>query len=225
RLKVAPLLRYASEVDVEATTFASKVERLKLQLVSGKDTTATLQSIAEDASRLPNFVYEDPQQGPLARLCTSDELARATMVDLDRVIDVLAPQMKNRREKPNAFIVLDLPDYIEMHGYIFLKGGSERVYVREYQKRVEEHILHLIDTHPTIEAISQGKPVTDEQLIDLERSLRHDLTEGEFELSEDNIRKAYGKKVGSLLQFLRELFEFEDLPDYQDVVRHQFQMY
>lgn len=225
RLKVAPLLRYASEVDVEATTFASKVERLKLQLVSGKDTTATLQSIAEDAGRLPNFVYEDPQQGPLARLCTSNDLAKASVADLDRVIDVLAPQMKNRREKPNAFVVLDLPDYIEMHGYIFLKGGSERVYVTEYQKRVEEHILHLIDTHPTIEAISQGKPVTDEQLIDLERSLRHDLTEGEFELSEDNIRKAYGKKVGSLLQFLRELFEFEDLPDYQDVVRHQFQVY
>ena len=39
------------------------------------------------------------------------------------------------------------------------------------------------------------------------------------------IRKAYGKKVGSLLQFLRELFEFEDLPDYQDVVRRQFQVY
>jgi type I restriction enzyme, R subunit len=225
RLKVAPLLRYAPGVDVEATTFAGKVERLKLQLVSGKDTTAAIQSIAEDASRLPNFVYEDPQQGPLARLCTSNDLAEATVADLDCVIEVLAPQMKNRREKPNAFIVLDLPDYIEMHGYIFLKGGSERVYVTEYQKRVEEHILHLIDTNPTIEAISQGKPVTDEQLIDLERSLRHDLTEGEFELSEDNICKAYGKKVGSLLQFLRELFEFEDLPDYQDVVRRQFQVY
>jgi len=225
RLKVAPLMRYVQGVDVEATTFASKVERLKLQLVSGKDATATLQSIAEDASRLPNFVYEDPQQGPLARLCTSDELARATMVDLDRVMDGLAPQMKNRREKANAFITLDLPDFIEMHGYIFLKGGSERVYVTEYQKRVEEHILHLIDSNPTIETISQGKPVTDEQLIDLERSLRHDLINGEFELSEDNIRKAYGKKVGSLLQFLRELFEFEDLPDYQDIVHRQFQVY
>jgi len=90
---------------------------------------------------------------------------------------------------------------------------------------VEEHILHLIDSNPTIETISQGKPVTDEQLIDLERSLRHDLINGEFELSEDNIRKAYGKKVGSLLQFLRELFEFEDLPDYQDIVHRQFQVY
>src|SRR5207249_2269801 len=128
-LKVAPLLRYVPGVDVEATTFTSKVERLKLQLVSGKDTTDTLQSIAEDASRLPNFVYEDPQQGLLARLCTSDHLAKASMTELDRVIDVLAPQMKNRREKPNAFITLDLPDFIEMHGYLLLKGGSERVYV------------------------------------------------------------------------------------------------
>ncbi len=225
RLKVAPLQRYTPGVDVEATTFASKVERLKLQLVSGKDSTATIQSIAEDASRLPNFVYEDPQQEPLAQLCTSGNLAKASIADLDRVIDVLAPQMKNRREKPNAFITLDLPDFIEMHGYILLKGGSERVYVEEYRKRVEEHILHLVDTNPTIEAISHGEQVTDKQLIDLERSLRHDLTHGEFELSEDNIRKAYGKKVSSLLQFLRELFELEGLPDYQDIVRRQFQEY
>jgi type I restriction enzyme R subunit len=225
RLKAAPLLRYVPGVDVEATTFTSKVERLKLQLVSGKDTTDTLQSIAEDASRLPNFVYEDPQQGPLVRLCTSAHLAKASMTELDHVIDILAPQMKNRREKPNAFISLDLPDFIEMHGYILLKGGSERVYVEEYRKRVEEHILYLVDTNSTIEAISHGKPVTDAQLIELERSLRHDLTNGEFELSEDNIRKAYGKKVGSLLQFLRELFELEGLPDYQDIVRRQFQAY
>ncbi|HEY6407186.1 MAG TPA: type I restriction-modification enzyme R subunit C-terminal domain-containing protein [Ktedonobacteraceae bacterium] len=193
--------------------------------MTGKDTTATLQTIAEDASRLPNFVFEDPQQGQLARLCTSNDLAKAATADLDRVIDILAPQMKNRREQPNAFITLDLPDFIEMHGYILLKGGSERIYVDEYRKRVENHILLLIDTNPTIEALSHGKPVTDEQLIDLERSLHHDLTTGEFELSEDNIRKAYGKKVGSLLQFLRELFEFEDLPDYEDIVRRQFQAY
>jgi type I restriction enzyme, R subunit len=225
RLKVGPLLRYVPGVDVEETTFASKVERLKWQMTEGKDTQATRLSIAEDASRLPNFVYNHSQQGPLARLCISPDLVTATSAELDRVIDILAPQMKNRREKPNAFITLDLPDFIESRGYILLKGGSERVYVQDYKKRVEEHILHLLDTNPTIEAISRGETVTDEQLINLERALRNDLGQGEFELSEDNIRKAYGKKVGSLLQFLRELFELDGVPDYRDIVRRQFQAY
>lgn len=225
RLKVAPLLRYVSGVDVEAATFASKVERLKWQIVRNASSSATQQSIAEDASRLPNFVYEHPQQGPLARLCISPDLVKAEITEIDRIIDLLAPQMINRREKPNAFITLDLPDFIESRGYILLKGGSERVYIADYCKKVEEHILHLVDTNPIIEALSRGEPVTDEQLISLERALRSDLAHGEFELSEENIRKAYGKKVGSLLQFLRELFELEGLPDYQDIVHRQFQAY
>ncbi len=222
RLRVGPLLRYVSGVDVEATTFSSKVERLKLQLTQSKHAGATLQSIAEDAGRLPNFVYNHPEQGPLARLCISSDLAQATLAELDRVIDVLAPQMSNRRERLNTFVVLDLPDFIETRGYILLKGGSERVYVKEYIQRVEEHILKLIETNPTIDAISRGEAVTDEQLIQLERALRRDLSQSEFELSEENIRKAYARKVGSLLQFLRELFEFDGLPDYQEIVRRQF---
>src|SRR5205814_5770630 len=143
------------------------------------------------------------------RLCLSPKLQHASPQELDRVIDTLADQMKNRREKPNAFITLDLSDFIEMRGYILLKGGSERVYVEEYKRRVDERILESVETHPTIEAISRGIQVADSQLIELERTLRRTLGSGDIELSEENIRKAYGMKVGSLLEFLRNLFELE----------------
>jgi type I restriction enzyme R subunit len=46
-----------------------------------------------------------------------------------------------------------------------------------------------------------------------------------LELSESNIRKAYGLKVGSLLEFLRRLLEIEGIPDYADIVRRQFGAY
>ena len=36
RLKVGPLLRFASDVDVAAETFSNKVERLKLQRLRGQ---------------------------------------------------------------------------------------------------------------------------------------------------------------------------------------------
>jgi len=48
---------------------------------------------------------------------------------------------------------------------------------------------------------------------------------GDVELSEPNIRKAYGLKVGSLLEFLRRLLEIEGIPDYGDIVRRQFEGY
>ena len=58
RLKVAPLLRFAANVDVAAETFTHKVERLKLQILAGKPSPETLQSIAEDVSLLPDFVMK-----------------------------------------------------------------------------------------------------------------------------------------------------------------------
>ena len=60
--------------------------------------------------------------------------------------------------------------------------------------------------------------MTDLQLLALERTLRQELGGGNVQLSESNIRKAFNLKVNSLLSFLRELFEIEALPDYQEVV-------
>ena len=226
KVKVGPLLRYAGEVDVQAWTFTSKVERLKLQILTGKSPSATAQSIVEDVSRLPDFVYEDPQCKPAVELCLSPpQLQAASAAELNEVIDSLAQQMKNRRAKANAFLELDLPDFIEMRGYILLLGGEQPVYVEEYRQRVEERILDLVASHPTIEAIDRGDPVTDWQLIELERTLRQQLANGDLELTEDNIRKAYALKVGSLLEFVRRLLEIEAIPDYADIVRRRFEEY
>ena len=225
RVKVGPLMRYVAGVDIQEATFTNKIERLKLQIVTGKDTSANEQSIAEDVSRLPNFVYDDPSKASLAHLCLSGQLAKASTNELDNVIDTLAGEMKNRRERPNSFVTLDLPDFIEMRGYILLKGGSERIYVEEYKKRVDERILQLVETHPTIAAIDRGEEVSDEQLIELEHALRIKLGNGDLELSEENIRRAYGLKVGSFLGFLRDLLALSNIPDYQDIVRRQFEIY
>jgi type I restriction enzyme R subunit len=93
----------------------------------------------------------------------------------------------------------------------------------EYRQRVEAKVLEIVETHPTIAAIRNGEAVTDLQLVALERILRQELGGGNVQLSESNIRKAFNLKVNSLLSFLRELFEIEALPDYQDFVRRNFE--
>ncbi|MBN1889083.1 MAG: DEAD/DEAH box helicase family protein [Thermoflexales bacterium] len=225
KLKVGPLLRYAPDVDVQAETFTSKVERLKLQVQSDQDASATAQSIAEDVSRLPEFVYEDPRRKQAAQFCLTPQLRQASAAELDEVMDMLAEQMKNRRARPNNFLVLDLPDYIDLRGYLMLAGGSQAVYVDEYRKRVEQRVLDLAIGHPTLEAIGRGEQVDDRQLIELERTLRQTLSGGDVELSEANIRRAYGKKVGGLLEFVRDLLELDGIPDYADIVRREFEGY
>ena len=106
---------------------------------------------------------------------------------------------------------------------ITLGEGGEQVYIEEYRQRVEGKVLEIVETYPTIAVIRNGEAVTDLQLVALDRTLRQELGGGNVQLSESNIRKAFNLKVNSLLAFLRELFEIEALPDYQEVVRRNFE--
>lgn len=223
--RVGPLLRYVSGVDVAAATFTHKVERLKLQILTGKDANALVQSIAEDVSRLPDFVFQDPQRREPAHLCLSPRLSLASPADLDRVIDALAEQMKNRREQANPFLLLDLPDFVAMQGYIILTERGQPVFVEKYRQQVEQRVLDLVVDNPIFAAIERGEPVSDKQLLTLERTLRQTLGGDDLYLTEANVRKAYAVKVDSLLAFLRHLFGLAGLPDYQDIVRRQFGAY
>ena len=225
RRKVGPLLRYAPADDVAALTFTSKVERLQLQIAKGRETAATAESIREDVRRLPSFVAADPACQPAIDLCLAPRLATASPAELNGVVETLAGQMRHRRDKENLFLTLDLRDQVELRGFVLLKGGTEQVYVSAYRQRVEQRILALIDTHPAIEALASGRDLSDEQLIALERTLRKELSGDDLELSEQNIRKAYGYKVGSLLEFLRRLLDLSGVPDYQEIVQRRFEQF
>lgn len=222
RTKVGPLLRLASAVDVAEATFTSKMERLKLQLVMGKSDATTRQSIADDVSRLPSFVHENPAMQPAITLCISPNLSRNDVPLLTDAIVKLAPLMKLRTERPSALLALDLADIIADHGYVTLSEGGERVYVAEYKKRVEQRIEEVVAAHPTIQAIIHGHEVSDIALVELERTLRQELGGGHVDLTTENIRKAYGLHLTSFLAFLRHLLTLEGLPDYDAVVQHAF---
>lgn len=221
RIKVGPLLRFAADVDVAAETFTSKVERLKLQIIKHNPSPQLLQSVAEDVSLLPD-IHERVESQPSAKLALSKDLATATPAQLTQIITDLAPQMKNRRNRPSAFLNIDLPDFIAARGYISLGEGGQQIYVEEYKKRVESRILAIVEKHPTLEAIRQGKDVTDEQLVDLERTLHRELSGAELQLNSGNILKAYGLKVDSFLAFIRHLLTLDALPDYTQVVERSF---
>jgi type I restriction enzyme R subunit len=150
-------------------------------------------------------------------------LNNATVKELNQIIADLAEEMKNRRQRPSIFLELDLADFVATRGFITVGEGGEQVYVEEYKKRVEEKINKIVDNHPTIKAIQEGEAVTDWQLIELERTLRQGLGGGNIQLSESNIRKAYGWKTNSLLAFLRHLLDLDAIPDYEEVVKRQFE--
>jgi type I restriction enzyme R subunit len=223
RLKVAPLLRFAANVDVAAETFTNKVERLKLQILAGKPSPETMKSIAEDVSLLPDFVHENPRWQQSIKLCLSQGLAEASPKTLTKVVNDLASQMRNRRDRPSAFLSIDLPDFIATRGLISIGEGGEQIHVTEYKRRIENRIREIVENHPTIAAILRGVEVTELQLVALEKTLHEELSAPELRASPENLHKAYGIKVGSFLGFLKYVLGLDMLPDYETVVQSAFE--
>jgi type I restriction enzyme R subunit len=228
RLKVAPLLRFAANVGVAAETFSNKVERLKLQILQGRPSPDLLEAIVDDVSRLPEYVHQNPAKQAAIKTVLNESLATATPQQLTQVITDLADEMKNRRERPSAFLKLDLPDFVVTKGYLIVTPGSPPIHVEEYRRRVEQRIQAIADRHPALAAIREGREPTEEQLLDLERVLQHELARGDIGLSPDLIRKAYGLRMDARLGFLgfvRHVLDLDGVPDYEAVVARSFQDY
>jgi type I restriction enzyme R subunit len=224
RLKVAPLLRLAPDVDVPAETFTHKIERLKLALRVGKDPQGITQSIDEDVAVLPEFVLSDPALQTTLSHCNSEKLAHAAPEQLNEIRDRLAQYMKYKR-KPDTFLELDLADVIDLSGYILLTGSGEQVYVSEYRRRVEVRILQIVQDHPTLKAIARGEAVDEGQLLELERTLQHCLAEGDLEATPKNLRKVYGTHIDSFLELLKIVLDMDAIPSYEEIVADQFQKF
>lgn len=222
QLRVGPLLRFAANVDVAAETFTNKVERLKLQILNDNPSPDLLSSIAADVSRLPEYAHENAAVADSIQLCLSQNLAQAIPEQLTQVIRDLAGHMKNRRERPSAFLKIDLPDFVAVGGHITIGDGGQQIYVEEYRRRVENRILAITEHHPTLMAIREGRTVTDEQLVDLERTLHEELSGSDIQLSNTLIRRVYGIRVESFLGFLRYILALDAILDYTTVIRRSF---
>src|ERR1039458_3394191 len=135
----------------------------------------------------------------------------------------LAPQMKNRRDRHSAFLNIDLPDFIAAHGSISVGEGGHQVLIEEYKSRVDARVLEIVEKHPALAALREGREVTDDQLVDLERTLHRELGRDDIQLSSRNIRIAYGLRVDNFLAFLRHLLALDAIPDYHQVVQRGFE--
>jgi type I restriction enzyme R subunit len=226
RLKVAPLLRLVPDVDVAAETFASKVERLNLQILRSDPSPELLQSIAEDVSLLPQYVLTDAARQASARLVLSVDLAQATPQQLKGVITNLAGEMKNKRRPDNTFLTIDLPDFIAGKGYVLIDPSGQPIHVEEYRRRVEQRILAITETDPALSAIRDGAQPTEGQLVQLERLLHNELSAGDIHLSDKTAKVAYGVHLNNrlgFLGFLRHVLDIDAVPDYEAVVARGFQ--
>jgi len=221
QLKVAPLLRFVSDVNADEAFFTNKMEKCGLLLLQKRDNKLTIDSIKEDVSLLPTNLSQVSENIVHLNEVLSNEFWKSiTLAKIDEKKVVLAPLMKYKREKPS--LIFELDDFIEARKWVVVKKENEKVYVEEYRKRIEARILELADKHPAIIKLKQGKKLSVDDMLDLELTLSKELNADEFSLDDKNMLKAYGVKVGSFIDFLKHVLNLEALPTYETIIRKAF---
>lgn len=223
RLKVAPLLRFVSNVNPAEAFFVSKMERCGLAFMQRKELTAQIETIKADVSLLPMNLAEVAVKRKYVDSVLSKEFwEKATLQSIDEVKEALAPLMKYQLARPSLVIELGLDDIIESRKWVVLRKDSQRVYIEEYLKRVEEKILRIANEHPTVQKLKGREEVNLEDLIRLEETLEAELGTDEISLDDENMLKAFGVRVGSLVDFLKHMLGIETLPTYETIVKKAF---
>jgi type I restriction enzyme, R subunit len=220
--QVGPLLRHAPAEDVAALTFAHKIERLKLSKMTDSVEDRQIVSVVEDVGRLPLFVRDDALSAAAMDFCLHGSLPTATLSELDDVSDLLARHMRHRRDQVSVLVELDLKDTLAYRSYIVLDEQEQPVYAQQYRETVEKQVRDLVNQDAALQKLNLGEKPSDEELLDLERKLRDTLGNSYLQLDERTIHRAYGYRVGSLLEFVQRVLELPDLPDYEDILEKQF---
>jgi len=223
KMKVSPLLRFVPGLNVPESFFTSKMDRCGLFLLENKDIKVIRESINEDVSLLPLTLPQISLHKVLINdILTGNFWADISLKKLDETKLILALLMKYKREKPSLIFELGLEDVIDSRKWIIIRKESQKIYVEEYRKKVEEKILKLADDNAAIKKFKEGKSPTLKELEALEKILNRELLGEDISLDEENMLKAFGVKVGSLVDFLKHILKLETLPSYKDIIGKSF---
>lgn len=223
RLKVAPLLRFAAAGSLAEAFFTSKMERIGLNLLQQKDIVNASADIKEEVDLLPrNLPQVTPYAALIHDMLSNQWWQNINLKRLGEARKALAPLMKYKREKSPLVIELGLDDVIESRKWIIVNKGGQKLMVEEYKQKVEQRIQQLAAKHPTIKKLLNKEAVTLGDLVGLEHTLETELLSDDVVLTEDNMLKAFGVRVGSLTDFLKYILHLEHLPDFADLVRKAF---
>lgn len=223
KLKVAPLLRFVSDVNADEAFFTNKMEKCGLLFLQKRDNQSTRDLIKEDVSLLPTNLSQVGEHILHVNEVLSNEFWKgASLAKIDEKKVVLAPLMKYKREKPSLIFELGLDDFIEARKWVIVRKDNEKVYIEEYRKRVEERILRLVGEHPTIMKLKNREEVSIDALLDLEKTLEQEFNTDELSLDEQNMLKAYGIRTGNFIDFLKHILNLETLPTYETIIRKSF---
>lgn len=116
-------------------------------------------------------------------------------------------------------IELGLDDeWLHAVSYIEVGPDGERVDKREYVTDWEKTVQQGVETDPVIAKIKSGEALSDQE----ETELAHRLNQPQKYFNEDNLRRAYRKPGGNLVDFIREALGLIKTKSRPEIVEENF---
>lgn len=226
KTKITPLMRYKPNVDLNEASFTLKIEQLSLALLVRNQ--AEIDRLREDIAVilrcLPVTITEVKQKEELIDRFSSKSFWQSiTYSDAQAMLQGLGPLMKYKLPEPRPVIVLDIGDVVEQRELVEYGPPLTPLsdYVQNYMAKVEEKIKKLAEEHPTIQKITRGEVITEEDLQNLEMT----LNSPDLYITEENLQKIYHQHKGTLVQFIKKILGLYQFPDPREKIEEAFRTF
>jgi len=203
RNKIAPLMKFQTDVNINIASFTLKVEKLILAILNRDKETINIigEDICYDIGCLPNTINDVKQKEKILDKITNKSFwENITFEDAVMILEEVAPLMKYKRVEPAPKINLDIGDFLQQRKLIEFGPLPEQEYIEVYKQKIENRIKELAESHPTIMKIKNNEILTEADLQELEKTLN---SPGLY-ITEETLRDVYEPHKGTLVQFVKE---------------------
>jgi type I restriction enzyme R subunit len=225
RNRLAPLMRYQQDVNINVASFTLKVERLANAILTNnqKEKERHLRGVGEMLNCLPVTINDvKAKEELLDKVKSTSFWTDASFEDCQMVRDEFAELMKYKKSEPRNPIILDMDDVIEARKKIVFGPEQTEAYIDKYKEKVENRIKELAEKHPTIKKINNEEVITEEDIVNLEDT----LNSPELFITEEALQKIYERNKGTLVQFIKDIVQGKYISsDPEDEIRDAFQTY
>lgn len=224
KTRIAPLLRYQENVNLNEASWILKTEQLSLAILLNEplEVERLKENMAEWLQSLPLSIREVNEKRVLLEMVLkSDFWDKVSFADAQMLAKEFAPLMRYREIEPRPLIILDIDDIVQKREYVEYGPGPTREYVSSYVDKVEKRVRKLAEENPTLQKIKRNEVLTESDLKNLEGTLNGP----ELYVTEDILQKAYKQSNGTFVQFIKKILGLYEFPDPQEKIREAFRAF
>ncbi|MCD4760007.1 type I restriction endonuclease subunit R, partial [archaeon] len=226
RSKIAPLIRFKQNVNLNTASFTLKLERLALAVLNNDKTTIDRlrEDICEAINCLPHTIAKVKEKAKLLDKITDPFYwTNISYEDVLIMIEEVAPLMIYKRPNPVPKITLDIDDVIQQRKLIEFGPSTnpKQEYIEVYKDKVEKKVLKLAEDHPTMKKIKNNQILTENDLKKLEKT----LNAPQLYVTENTLKKVYEEHDGTMVEFMKKILGLYKFPDAKQKINEAFKTF